>query len=187
MNDELLLLRSLLHSVKIRCWARCSHNHRLVLFSKNDFALGRLSLHVHVLSLHEILFLVDVSSLNFVIERRWSVLAWNTGQRLSLVSINSSLSVGLTETECLRDLASSSCWVRHDTAQYYFGSLWWLKIEQALFYSLFWMKERVPLELCIFWLAKRLETATDSWSSDASWQTMSSLSLRSHDQIFCKP
>jgi len=114
MNDELLLLRSLLHSVKIRCWARCSHNHRLVLFSKNDFALGRLSLHVHVLSLHEILFLVDVSSLNFVIERRWSVLAWNTGQRLSLVSINSSLSVGLSETECLRDLASSSCWVRHN-------------------------------------------------------------------------
>ena len=41
-----------------------------MLFSKNDFALGRLSLHVHVLSLHEILFLVDVSSLDFVIERR---------------------------------------------------------------------------------------------------------------------
>ena len=81
-----------------------------MLISENNLALGRLSLHVHVLSLHEILFLsIDVSGLNFIIERSRSVLARDTGKRLSLVSVNSFLSVGLAEAECLRDLASSSC------------------------------------------------------------------------------
>ena len=74
------------------------NNHRLALLSECDSALGGLPLHVDILCLHEGLFFVDISRLDFIIERTGSVLAGNSGKRLSLVAVDSSLTVGLTES-----------------------------------------------------------------------------------------
>ena len=56
------------------------NDHRLVLLSECDSALGGLPLHVDILCLHEGLFFVDISRLDFIIERTGSVLAGNSGK-----------------------------------------------------------------------------------------------------------
>lgn len=43
-------------------------------------------MHVHVLSLHEILLFIDIPGLDLLVERGGSVLARDSGQRLSLVT-----------------------------------------------------------------------------------------------------
>ena len=106
MNYEFLHLWSLMNTVKILGRARRANNHRLSLFAKSNISFGRLPLHVHILGLQENLFVIDISCLDFLIERCRSVLAGHTGQRLSLISEDPSLPMGLAKS--LGNLTGSS-------------------------------------------------------------------------------
>ena len=109
--ETMVHFRSRMHGMEVWSWAGCTNYGGLGLLAKCDFTSGWMSLQIDILCLHEILFVVDVSWLNFLIERSRSVLAWNSGQRLGLITVGSPLS--LWYTEFVSDLMSSSSGVWH--------------------------------------------------------------------------